>query len=139
MSGNCNPCNENNGSWVEPAHRVFPAVEPSIEKRTLVSTKVKVAKTINDEVCIDCLQDADVVNCPQGTTQKLVPTGVSYCEEINGERTGFSITEYIDTNTCSATFGQKFPIKNQSINCVVKLPITINVVNLTCGSGLIPV
>ena len=139
MSENCNPCKENNGSWVEPTNRVFPAIEPSIEKRKLVATKVKVAKTIKDDVCIDCLQEPDIVNCPQGTTQKLVPTGESYCEEVDGERTGYSITEYVDTNTCSETFGQTFPIKNQSINCVVELPITINVVNLTCGNGLVPV
>lgn len=139
MSERCNPCESNNGSFLEPKASVFPAQKPSTIKRTMVASRVKIAKTINNEVCIDCIQEPDVVNCPQGTTQKLVPSGASYCEEINGVKTGFSISTYIDTNPCSSTFNQTFPIKQSSINCIPVTPIGITVSAVTCEGGYVNV
>lgn len=124
---------ENGGPFLGhiPEEMKLPARQPDIVPRNIIRSRVKLSTIIGGEVCYDCVQP-DVNQECEDTNPVYLETGLVVCEEISGERTGYSLTELRDVNQCSETFNQITFRRQSSVFCIPQVTPVLTIFEITC-------
>lgn len=143
MSRNCESCppvpigvychDEIGGPFLPPIsdENKLPARQPDIAPRNIIRSRVKLSTIIGGEVCYDCIESGATQEC-EDTNPVYLETGLVICEEISGQRTGYSLTELRDVNQCSSTFNQITFRRQSSVFCIPQVTPVLTIFEITC-------